>query len=97
MSKAMIRKLIHKHRALLPKYGVTRLALFGSYARNENKRNSDIDILVEFKQATYRNYIHLARELEKILKKKVDLVTMNSLNRHIKPYILKEAEDLERI
>lgn len=96
MSKALIKRLIHKHRDLLPKYGVKRLALFGSYVRNEEKKNSDIDILVEFKKATYKDYINLARDLEKILKKKVDLVTVNSLNRHVRPYILKEADDLEK-
>ncbi len=96
MARKDIRALVQKHGYIFSKYGIKKLAVFGSYARGEEGKKSDIDILVEFKAPTYKNYIHLARELENIFKKNVDLLTFASLNRYLKPYILKEAQYLER-
>lgn len=96
MSRKEIKLLFHKHSRVFFKYGIRKLAIFGSYVRGEDNKKSDIDILVEFKQPTFKNYIYLARELEKIFKRKVDLLTFSSLDRYLKPYILKEAEYIER-
>lgn len=92
-----IKLLLQKHNYIFAKYAVKKLAVFGSSVKGENTRKSDIDILVEFKTPTFKNYIYLARELEKIFKRKVDLLTFASINRHLKPYILKEAVYLERV
>lgn len=64
----------HKQR-LIDKYAIKSLGIFGSYARQEYTEKSDIDILVEFDKPTWNGFIDLSIELEKILQKKVDLVS----------------------
>lgn len=62
------------------KYGVERLAIFGSYARHEQTENSDIDILVELgQQPLGMRYLELAAELETILQHKVDIVSRRAI------------------
>jgi predicted nucleotidyltransferase len=64
---------------LFEKYGLSFLAIFGSYARNEQTKNSDVDILVEFEKPVGIEFIDLATDLEKILNTKVDLVSKRGL------------------
>jgi predicted nucleotidyltransferase len=75
------------------KFGVTYMAVFGSYARGEGKKESDVDILVEFKQGyeTFRNYMSLKEFLEKTLNKKVDLVVKSALKPVLKEIVEAEA------
>lgn len=61
------------------KYGVDMLALFGSYSRNDATIDSDIDILVGFRQALGIEFIDLAYELEDLLHHKVDLVSIKAI------------------
>jgi len=64
----------------LKPYGPERIGIFGSLARNENTNESDIDILVRFKDTlTLIQLARIHRELSHILGKKVDLVTEPSL------------------
>jgi hypothetical protein len=79
----------------LKKYKVKSIALFGSYVRNEQRPDSDIDLLVEFEEPTYDNFIHLVFTLEDLLKKEVTLVPKDSLSPYIEPYVEKEAERIE--
>ena len=65
--------------SLANKYGVKNLAVFGSVSRGDDKSDSDIDILVEFDKPIGIQFVDLALELEKILKKKVDLVSRNAI------------------
>ena len=95
MNKRIIKKEISKRPDIFDKYGVKRLALFGSFARGEAKAASDIDFLVEFKRSTFDNYMGLLRELQGMFHKDIDLVTKAALNRHLKPFVLKEAEYFE--
>ena len=69
---------LHKDR-LFKKYGVTQLAIFGSYARNEQAEKSDVDILVDFEKTVGIEFIDLADELENILHTKVDLVSRKGI------------------
>ena len=64
---------------LFRKYGLKLLAIFGSYALNQQNEKSDIDILVEFERPVGMEFIDLAIELEAILKTKVDLVSKNGI------------------
>lgn len=83
--------LAHKQ-SLQSKYGLCNLAIFGSYARNQQTEESDIDILVEFERPIGSAFIDLADELELILNLKVDLVSKKGLKkRHLKS-IEKELE-----
>jgi predicted nucleotidyltransferase len=79
---------------LTEKYGLSYIAIFGSYGREQQNENSDIDIIVDFQRPIGIEFIDLARELEKLLKIKVDLVSKNG----IKPQYLKNIEqDLEYV
>lgn len=71
--------------------GVTRSSLFGSYVRGENRLDSDIDILVELPRGkSLLDLIRLEKKLEKVLGKKVDLLTYNSIHPLLKDYIQKD-------
>ncbi|TCC98984.1 nucleotidyltransferase family protein [Pedobacter psychroterrae] len=71
---------------------VKRAYLFGSYSRNEANEGSDIDILVELDHSTPigMKFFFYKDELERILKKKVDLVSYEGLSKYVKPYIDKD-------
>ena len=72
---------------------MTSIALFGSYVRNEQNENSDIDFLVDFdKGVTLFDIVMLEDTLSGILKKKVTIVSKRGLSKYIGPYILQEAE-----
>jgi len=60
-------------------YPIKQLAIFGSVSRQEDNENSDVDILVEFDHPVGMEFIHLCYELEKILNRKVDLVSRNGI------------------
>lgn len=73
-------------------YGVTSLALFGSYARDEAKTTSDIDLLVEFQgKVTFDEYMDLKFFLEDNLSLSVDLVTKKMLKPQIIDAVEKDA------
>jgi predicted nucleotidyltransferase len=82
----------------LRQLGVSRLALFGSHARGEATPNSDVDFLIEFEpgRKSFGSLVSLAELLEKILERRVDAVTIESLSPHIGPKILAEAVDVLR-
>ncbi|HEY4524446.1 MAG TPA: nucleotidyltransferase family protein [Candidatus Paceibacterota bacterium] len=67
-------------------------ALFGSYARDEQKPDSDVDILVRFKEPkSFFELDDIEEQLsEKLEKRKVDIVTEKALSSYIKPYVLKD-------
>jgi len=73
------------------RFGVRRIGLFGSYARGEQRRGSDVDIIVEFKEPTFDNFMDLVFFLENLLGREVDLVTPNSLSPHIRPVVEREV------
>ncbi|MEK6933177.1 MAG: nucleotidyltransferase family protein [Nanoarchaeota archaeon] len=75
---------------ILKKYGVKKASLFGSYVRGEQRRNSDIDILIEPPKGMGLEFVGMALDLEEGLKRKVDLVTYKGINPHLKKYILED-------
>ena len=94
-AKKIIRT-IENNRDYLNKYGVKKIGLFGSFAKNKNNRKSDIDIVVKFKKNTFDDYMDLKFLLEKLFRKKVDLV----IEGNIKPgleHIKKEAIYVKRL
>jgi len=64
---------------LFDKYDLAELAVFGSYSRNGQTEESDIDILVDFVKPVGLEFIELAVELESLLGLKVDLVSKNGI------------------
>lgn len=77
---------------LVKRYGVTRLALFGSTVRGEARPDSDIDIVVAFDgPATSKRYFGVQFILEDELGYPVDLVTEKAMRPELRPYIEREA------
>lgn len=77
---------------LISRYGVTKLALFGSTARNTAGEASDIDVLVHFEgPATSERYFGVQFYLEDLLECPVDLVTDKALRPELRPFIEQEA------
>ena len=66
---------------LFPKFGIKRLEIFGSYARGEQSLSSDLDVIVEFNKPIGIEFIDLGNQLEKLLKIKVELVSMAGIKR----------------
>lgn len=88
----VIQKLRAAKPVLAERYGVTRLALFGSTARGEARPDSDVDIVVGFDgPATSARYFGVQFYLEDELGCAVDLVTEKALRAELKPYIEREA------
>ena len=89
--KKELDKIIPLIRNILKKNNIKKAGIFGSYVRNEQKNNSDIDIIVEYPKGLGGfDFIGIQFDLEKKLKRKVDLVTYNSLHPLIKERILNE-------
>jgi len=90
-----VKSITERARPILLSHGVTSAALFGSHARGEARRGSDVDILVSLKSgSSLVDLISLEMVLGKKLKAKVDLVTEKSIHPKIRKYI--EA-DLKKI
>jgi len=74
---------------VLQKAEIKKAALFGSYVRGDNSEQSDIDMLVAFpEKTTLIDVVHLQRQLEGLLDKKVDLVSYNAISPLIRDSIL---------
>ncbi len=65
------------------KYGIEELALFGSVARGEQTEESDIDVCVKLKKTSFRIYMTIKEELEKLFHLKVDLLTLHENMRRL--------------
>lgn len=90
-SKQVITFLKHNKENFYKKYNISKITLFGSYARGENRKDSDIDILYSLKDGskfTYDKYIEFENELKKAFNAKIDLINEKRLN----PLIKIEAE-----
>jgi predicted nucleotidyltransferase len=88
----ILERLRHSKPVLAERYRVTRLALFGSAARDDARRDSDIDILVAFDgPATSERYFGVQFYLEDLLGSPVDLVTEQALRTELRSFIEQEA------
>ncbi|RKX77157.1 MAG: hypothetical protein DRP87_09985 [Spirochaetes bacterium] len=76
---------------ILKKYGVTRAGIFGSVVSGDEREDSDVDILVELpKGLSLLDLVGLKLELEEVLRKKVDVLTYNSIYHLLREPILSE-------
>lgn len=97
MDRSTILTLLSEHQGeIRERFGATRLALFGSAARNDLRVDSDIDVLVEFDgPATFARYFDLKAYLEQLLGRPVDLVTDKGLKprarRHVEKDLIRVA------
>ena len=90
-----IEQILKEHKSDLSQFGVQGLAIFGSLAKNEARKGSDIDLLVDFdsKRGLFV-FIDLKDYLEGILHCEVDLVTKKGLHPALKKRILSEARQI---
>jgi predicted nucleotidyltransferase len=104
-TKGMVTPVIEKREAFqrlaressrIKAFGVRRLGLFGSFVRNEQTKDSDVDVLVEFwpGHKSIDNFMSLADLLEEILDRRVELVTTEALSPYLGPRILAAVEDV---
>lgn len=93
-NKEFILTTLKRLKPELKKFGVNNVGLFGSYLKNEQSQNSDIDILIDFEpdKENYDNFIAAYDLFENFFKnEKVEIVTKNGLSPYIGPKILKEV------
>ena len=93
MNRFEILNKLQAHKPTLAEhFGVTGLALFGSYARDQATEDSDVDILVSFDgPATSKTFFGVQFYIEDLLGRPVDLVTEKALRPEIRPYVEREA------
>jgi hypothetical protein len=93
-TKKDIQDSITESHAVLNALGVKSIGLFGSFLRNEAQKDSDVDLLVDFHSGkkSFDNFMELAFYLEDLFGRKVEIITPQSLSKHIGPHILKEVE-----
>ncbi|HEY5671666.1 MAG TPA: nucleotidyltransferase family protein [Anaerolineales bacterium] len=95
--EAVLQTLRRVFPSLREKYGVERLAIYGSFAKGSQGETSDIDILVELSRPLGFGFIRLAADLEAALRRPVDLATFDSLKRSAAaPHRAHIARDIER-
>jgi predicted nucleotidyltransferase len=93
MTRSFILNFLKKHKTeYYEKYGVTKIGLFGSYARDEASKSSDVDIAIEMlsEMKKLHTFFSLKRELESALNLKVDLGIESTLKPIAKERIAKE-------
>ncbi len=84
-----VEEVSQKASPILEAYGVKYAAVFGSLARGDDRPESDVDMLVRLGRPTGMvGYMRLIESLEQCLQRKVDLVTEQSLNKYVRPYVL---------
>ena len=86
-----IKEIRRKVVPILKKYGVVKAGIFGSYARGEQKKRSDVDILIKFKRAkSLLEAVGFEIDLKKKIRREVDLLTYGAISPYLKKRILKE-------
>jgi predicted nucleotidyltransferase len=98
LSREIILRRLHEIMPdLRERYGVERMALYGSFARDIASSSSDVDLLVEFGRPPGLEFVRLADLLENKLGRPVDLATFDSLHRSAQnPRKARVAEEIER-
>lgn len=94
-TKENILKTLRLNKLKFSKLGIRNIGLFGSYIRNEQSSESDIDLLIDFEpeKENFDNYMAAYDLFEKIFKnEKIEVVTKNGLSAYIGPKILKEVQ-----
>ena len=95
MKKQTVLRKLSELKAPLLQFGVIKLGLFGSTVRDENKPDSDIDVLIDFQpeKETFQNFMSVCDMLESIFKsQKLDVVTVKGLSPYVGQQILQEVE-----
>lgn len=94
-TKENILKTLKSNKLKLSRFGVRNVGLFGSYLRNEQSKESDIDLLIDFEpeKENFDNYMAVYDLFEQLFKnEKIEVVTKNGISPYIGPQILNEVQ-----
>ena len=91
MGRDSVIALLRSHVEELRSLGVAELLLFGSFARDEAREDSDVDLLVRFDRPTFDSYMQVKENLEQLLQRKVDLLTEGAVKPRLRDAIIREA------
>ena len=93
MNRKELLHILRQHKPILEeRFGVTELALFGSFARDQATEKSDVDIIVKFNgPATSKGYFGTLFYIEDLLGRTVDLATNKSLRSEILPFVERDT------
>lgn len=93
MTRDELLALLARHKPVLAeRFGVTKLALFGSFARGTARDDSDVDVLVRFDgPPTSNQYFGVQFYLEDLLGRAVDVVSETALRERLRPYVERDA------
>ena len=93
MDRTTLLALLTEHKPVLAeRCGVQKQALFGSFARDTAREDSDVDVLVDFDgPATAKRYFGVQFYLEDLLGREIDLVTEDALRPRLRPYVERDA------
>lgn len=93
-NKQELVRIISSHGKEISTFGVKKIAVFGSFIKNNVTPNSDVDLIIEFdpNYKTLKNLYSLSQYLQNLFGRKVEIVTLQSLNPFTGKYIIQEAE-----
>lgn len=93
-NKQQIFKLILDNKQAFRDFGADKIGVFGSFVRDEQRQDSDVDLLIEFLpgQKNYKNLLGVADLAEKLMGREVEVLTSQSISPYIAPYIEREIE-----
>lgn len=85
---------IQSHQSALRQFGAARLGLFGSFVRDEQHTDSDVDIVVEFEPGKKKlhNFLDMADYLEEVMARKVDLLTWEGMAEFVRKQVINEVK-----
>jgi predicted nucleotidyltransferase len=91
VEKSIIQRIAGIRGELSERFTVSRIGVFGSFARGDEGSESDVDIIVDLAEPTFDHYMDLKLRLEEVLQRPVDLVLADTVKPRIKPIIEQEA------
>lgn len=99
LTKEVILQTLKENKKEIRKFGVENITLFGSYAKDLQNENSDIDFLVQFRKnrGNYRDKLDLLHFLEDLFDKKIDIGTQENIRDSLKPHILGDTKYETRV
>ena len=80
-----------QRRSDMSRFGVKEIGVFGSFARGDQRPDSDVDVLVDLERHTWDDYVNLLDYLEELFGRKVDLVMKNTIKQVIRKRVLNET------
>jgi predicted nucleotidyltransferase len=93
LNSIKIINMLIENQDVLKKYNVKKIGLFGSFIKNMQKKNSDVDLVVEFDVPSLDNFMDLIEYLENLFGRKVDILTPTGIETIRIKYI---ADDIKR-